>query len=305
MKKPLPLVSIVLPAYNHGKYLHEAIQSVLLQTYPYVELLVFDDGSTDDTPDILASYGKQFYWESHKNIGQSATLNKGWKMSKGAIISYLSADDVLEPLAVETAVNHFHLNNDILVYGDYSLIDAESNVIGKICTLEYKYSEMISKIIVQPGPGVFFYKKMFDKIGGWDESLHQIPDYDYWIRLGLLGEFSRIPKLLARYRVHEKSQSYINSNVEGAEECVKVINKYFMNKALPREILAMESKAKSFAHLIVARHHLIAGRYVLMLSAIKKAWGISILSIFSLRMIQLLGNGIVFRIRRLISEIKN
>ena len=300
MKKPLPLVSIVLPAYNHGKYLHEAIQSVLLQTYPYVELLVFDDGSTDDTPDILASYGKQFYWESHKNIGQSATLNKGWQMSKGEIVSYLSADDCLEPTAVEMAVDSLQNTNAVLVYGDYYLTDADSNVIDEVYAPEFNYSDMVSNIVVQPGPGVFFYKNAFEKIGGWNESLRQIPDYDYWLRLGLMGDFNRIPKFLARYRVHEGSQSYIEPSVDKAEECVRVMNEYYGNNKMPDEIMVLESKAKSTAHLIAARFHLRAGRYMNMYRNLKKAWNWRASSIVSLRMIRLLGNGLLFRVRRLI-----
>lgn len=293
------LVTIVLPAYNHGKYLHEAIQSVLLQTYPCIELLVFNDGSTDDTSDILASYGKQFYWESHKNIGQSATLNKGWRMSKGEIVSYLSADDCLEPTAVEMAVDSLRNTNAELVYGDYYLTDADSNVIDEVYAPEFNYSDMVSNIVVQPGPGVFFYKNAFDKIGGWNESLRQIPDYDYWLRLGLMGDFNRIPKFLARYRVHEGSQSYIEPSVDKAEECVRVMNEYYGNNKIPDEIVVLESKAKSTAHLIAARFHLRAGRYTNMYRNLKKAWNWRASSIFSLRMIRLLGNGLLFRVRRL------
>jgi len=304
MNKTLPLVTIVLPAYNHSKYLNEAIQSILSQTYPNIELLVFDDGSTDNTLDILASYGKQFYWESHKNIGQSATLNKGWRMAKGKIISYLSADDVLESNAVEIAVDYLKKTKALLVYGDYQLINEHSKVFGKVNAPEFNYLDMISNIIVQPGPGVFFYKSAFVKTGGWNESLRQIPDYDYWLRLGLEGSFARIPKFIARYRVHEKSQSYIEPSIEKSEECVHVINEFYNRNILPNEILALESKAKSTAHLVAARFHLRAGRYMDMYRSIKMAFGLNKSSIFSLRVIQLLGNGFLFRARRLLMSIK-
>lgn len=296
-KKKSPLVTIVLPAYNHGNYLHEAIQSVLDQSYPNIELLVFDDGSVDHTPEVLSSYGKLFFWERHKNIGQSATLNKGWRMSKGEIISYLSADDYLEPTAVQEAVDYLINNDAILVYGDYQLTDADSNVIGKVYAPEFNYVDMLSNIVVQPGPGVFFYKSVFEKVGGWDESLRQIPDYDYWLRLGLVGNFIRIPKFLARYRMHKGSQSYIEPSIEKSEECVLVMKKFYSNNKLPNNIMALESKAKSTAHLVAARFHLRAGRYVRMFRNLKMAYSCYKLSIFSLRIIQLLGNGFLFRIR--------
>src|SRR5688572_17065204 len=90
-----PLVSIVVPSYNHARYLGEAIDSILAQDYPKIELIVIDDGSTDGSPEILRGYGKRFHWELQTNQGQVATLNRGWMMSRGDIIGYLSADDVL------------------------------------------------------------------------------------------------------------------------------------------------------------------------------------------------------------------
>jgi glycosyltransferase involved in cell wall biosynthesis len=303
MKKTLPLVSIVLPAYNHGKYLHEAIQSVLSQSYPNVELLVFDDGSTDNTAEILATYDKQFYWERHKNMGQSATLNKGWQMSTGEIISYLSADDALEPNAVEMAVKCLQNDNDaMLAYGDYLLVDAESKVIERVYAPEFDYSEMVANIVVQPGPGVFFRRYAFEKIGGWNESLCQIPDYEYWLRLGILGHFTRIPKSLARYRVHEESQSYIEPTIEKSEECVHVMHEFFENENISTEIKVLEPKAKSMAHLIAARFHLRAGRYKGVVRSLEKAWNWRARSILSIRMIRLLGNGLLFRMKRLMLQ---
>ncbi|MGH8678564.1 MAG: glycosyltransferase family 2 protein, partial [Burkholderiales bacterium] len=77
MPHALPLVSLVIPAYNHADYLAQAIESVLGQDYPQIELIVLDDGSTDSTRDVLAKYTGKFHWESHQNMGQANTLNKG------------------------------------------------------------------------------------------------------------------------------------------------------------------------------------------------------------------------------------
>jgi glycosyltransferase involved in cell wall biosynthesis len=274
---------------------------VLAQSYPNIELLVFDDGSVDNTAEMLASYGKQFYWESHSNIGQSATLNKGWKMSKGKIVSYLSADDALEVNAVEAAVECLQENDSaILAYGDYYLINAESEVIKLVNAPEFNYSEMVASIVVQPGPGVFFWRRGFKKVGGWDESLHQVPDYEYWLRLGLLGRFVRLPKPLAHYRVHEESQSYIEANIEKSEECVRVMRKYFENNKVPEDIAILEAKAKSMSHLIAVRFHLRAGRYNYAYRNIKTAWAWSSKAVFSIRMVQLLGNALLFRVKRIL-----
>ena len=83
-----PLVSIVIPAYNSMPYLEEAIESVLSQDYPKIELIVLNDGSTDNTREFLEKYKGKFYYDSHTNMGQAATLNKGWKLIRGDIIGY-------------------------------------------------------------------------------------------------------------------------------------------------------------------------------------------------------------------------
>ena len=78
-------VSIVIPAYNHARFLGQAIESVLAQTHPQVELIVLDDGSTDGTREVLAKYAGRFHCESQANMGQAATLNKGWAMARAMI----------------------------------------------------------------------------------------------------------------------------------------------------------------------------------------------------------------------------
>jgi len=302
MSRRMPLVSIVIPAYNHGNYLHEAIKSVLTQTYSNIELLVLDDGSTDNTSEILFSYGNKFYWECHENMGQSATLNKGWKLSKGDIISYLSADDALKPNAVELAVRSLQKHaGKVLVYGDYELIDANSKIIKWVKAPEFNYSEMVTDIVVQPGPGVFFRRGGFEKIGGWNSKLRQVPDYDYWLRLGLLGGFKRIPELLASYRVHETSQSFAEPNIERSEECVHVIYEYFEKNTIPNDIMVLEKKSKGMAYLIASRFHLRAGRYGFMLISLKRAWAQDMSLFFTFRIIRLLGNAVLFRIKRIFS----
>ena len=122
-----PLVSVVIPAYNHGKYLDAAIRSILEQDYPRVELIVIDDGSTDNTREILTKYEGRFHFESQPNRGQVATLNKGWLMSHGEILAYLSADDLLLHGAIRNAVRCLEENADaVLTYCDFNLIDPRS-----------------------------------------------------------------------------------------------------------------------------------------------------------------------------------
>src|SRR4051812_6953262 len=103
--KGLPTVSVVTPAYNQADFLRDTVESVLSQDYPNIEYIVLDDGSTDDTPNILAEYGDRFRWETQKNIGQTATINKGWSLTSGDIITWLNSDDTFyDSTSVSTGV---------------------------------------------------------------------------------------------------------------------------------------------------------------------------------------------------------
>ena len=152
-----PLVSIVIPAYNLGRYLGEAIESVLSQEYKNIELIVLDDGSTDNTRSVLDKYAGRIYAETQPNIGQAKTLNKGWRMSKGDILGFISADDALLPGAVTKSVACFAAHAEaVLTYCDFKLIDADSRPIRRVRTPEFNYDEMLVEVICPPGPGAFF-----------------------------------------------------------------------------------------------------------------------------------------------------
>lgn len=275
-----PLVSIVIPVFNGKGFIREAIDSVLSQTHPNIELIVLDDGSTDETFKIVDSYPKElFVREKQANIGQAATLNKGWGMARGQVVSYLSADDVLLPGAVEEALLALKINSDaVMVYGDYELIDIHSNKIKTVTTEEFDYKELLVDIIVQPGPGPFFYKTCLERSGGWDVTLRQVPDYDFWLRLGLLGRFVRIPKTLAQFRIHENSQSYHSTSTQKSDEVIQVVKKFFNNPSLPETLKTHETDAVAMSYMVSARFHLRAKRIRLYFqrvrSAIKYQWRI-------------------------------
>ena len=223
-KRVLPLVTIVTPTYNQADYLSKTIDSVLAQDYPKVEYIVIDDGSTDHTCDVLKRYDGRVYWESQANIGQAATLNRGWEMASGEIIGYLSSDDLLKPYAISDSVSFMRRNPDaILVYPDFDLIDAKGNFVREFRTLDFDYCNMVSNLVCYPGPGALFWKRSFDVAGGWNTNLRQIPDFEYWIRLSRYGDFKRMPKVTASSRVHEKSQSFRQISVERAMEPVHSI----------------------------------------------------------------------------------
>src|SRR5262249_45140624 len=114
-----PLVSIVTPSFNQGRFIRETIESVLLQDYPNLEYMVIDGGSTDETVSILERYRDRFFWVSEPDRGQAHAINKGWKRAKGDILAWLNSDDMYLPGAISNAARYLVDHPEIgLVYGD-------------------------------------------------------------------------------------------------------------------------------------------------------------------------------------------
>jgi len=295
----LPIVSIVIPAFNCARYLKEAIDSVLCQDYPLIELIVLDDGSTDETSDILKEDKRKFFRESHANMGQSATLNKGWDMAKGELLGYLSADDALLPNAVSTSVSSLEHNPDAaLSYCDYYLMDDSSSITGRYDAPDYDYMEMLTRTLCLPGPGVIFRRQAFLKAGHWDVGLNQVPDYDYWLRLGLVGSFIRISNPLAKFRVHSASQTCGFVDEEKSDEVINVMSRFFSMNGLPPEVMALRRKSMSSAYLFSASLHLRSGRYSKAFGCVRQALMKRPGSLFSVLSLQRLVYGLFFKNRK-------
>lgn len=283
-----PLVSIVVPSYNHGRYLKEAIDSILAQDYPRVELIVIDDGSTDDSPQILASHPGRFHREYQTNQGQVATLNRGWQMSKGDIIGYLSADDVLLPHSVSAAVQCLADNPDaVLSYSDFNLLDPDSGVVRRVNTPECSYRDMAVRMLCPPGPGAFFRRSAFEKAGLWHTGYKQLLDFEYWLRLGLHGRFVRIPQVLAGYRVHPGSQTFASSSNIRPEEPVTIMQDYFGNPGVPAEVLAAKDEAISNALIHSGYTHLRTGNFRLGFSTLASAFRMHPRNLLTIRLLRM------------------
>lgn len=257
-----PSVSIVVPAYNHAHFLPYALDSLLAQDYPKLEVIVLDDGSTDDTPQVLQRYEHRLHCERQSNMGQGATLNRGWAMARGEVLGYLSADDVLDPTAVSTLVALLHDEPEtVLVYPDYRLVDAHHEIIKVVRAPEFDYRTMLSTWECPPGPGALFRRRAAEAAGFWDTDLKLTPDYAFWLRLGLKGTCRRVPQVLASFRVHASSQTFAAVSHERSEEYVRVTQAYYAGQEVPVEAQKVRTQALSSAYLMSARSHLRSERY--------------------------------------------
>ncbi len=204
----LPLVSIVTPSYNQGRFLKRTIDSVLKQNYPNIEYFVFDGGSTDESVQILESYGDRFVWVSEADKGQTDAINKGMSLAKGDILAYLNSDDVLLPDAIDKVVRYFHQHPDCdLVYGNAYYIDETDQVTGEYNTVDYSLNRLIEDCMICQ-PASFWRKRVREKIGLFDESLDYAMDYDYWLRLATQGgRICFFPEHLACSRLYPETKT--------------------------------------------------------------------------------------------------
>lgn len=244
-----PLVTIITPAYNRADYLRETIESILQQDYPNVEYIVLDDGSKDNTVDLLKEYDGRLYWESHANMGEILTVNKAYAMAKGEYIAVINSDDPLLPGAITAVVEAFKNNPEALViYPDWQYIDGDGKVVMDVQTPEYDYLEMLATHKCMPGPGTFVSRKALKLAGLRDPKVKYISDFDLWLRMGLHGPFKRLPKVLATYRVHPTSLSSTEQGRKMSAEDIEMLDRLYARKDLPKSVLAIKKRAYSWGH---------------------------------------------------------
>jgi GT2 family glycosyltransferase len=203
-----PLVTIVTPSYNQGSFLRRTIESALRQTYPHIEYLVVDGGSTDESVSILCSYSSRFWWVSEPDRGQAHALNKGFARARGTICSYLNSDDVLLPRAVETVVAYLQQHPEWqMVYGRATLIDEQNRSVGTYRTLPFSLRRLAEDTCICQ-PAAFWRCSLAERIGPFDERLQYCMDYDYWLRMALAGsEIVHVDNLLACARIHPRAKT--------------------------------------------------------------------------------------------------
>ncbi|MEM4217348.1 MAG: glycosyltransferase [Candidatus Methanomethylicaceae archaeon] len=185
-----PLVSIIIPCYNGEKFVAEAIQSALDQTYPHKEVIVIDDGSTDRSLEVIKSFGSKIRWETGPNRGGSAARNRGIQIARGELIQFLDADDVLHPQKLERQVDVVCQNPESLVYCDYVVQDIETGEILEVPRRECAGQDSVCFAIMNERISIsapIYHKKWLEAVGGFDEELPCAQEYDLNIRLACHG----------------------------------------------------------------------------------------------------------------------
>jgi len=209
-------VSVIIPTFNRAKYIGEAIDSVLAQTYPVSEIIVIDDGSTDRTKDIVRKYGHPVKYVFQENRGPSSARNMGLRMAQGNYIAFIDSDDMWEPDKVEIQIDFFRKYPQVdFVFGhmaNFSSSDSshEPEILNKrVCRYfkeNYRSPEraldylMIENVI--PTPTVMFKSNCLKTVGFFNENLFCTEDFDFWLRFVYHCRIGFIDRIFIRRRLH-------------------------------------------------------------------------------------------------------
>ncbi len=201
---PRPLVSIVINNYNYGRYLRTAIDSVLCQTYTPIEVVVVDDGSTDDSREIIASYGNKVAPVFKANGGQSSAFNAGMKTSRGEVICFLDSDDALLPGTIENAVMKFTTPEPVtLVHWPLWVMNSVGNRTGKKVPEHDLAEGDLRDRVLQDGPDAYAHPPTSGLL--WARSFLEVvfplPEREKELRAGTLAADSTLAALAPLYGI--------------------------------------------------------------------------------------------------------
>ncbi len=240
-----PLVSIVTPSFNQAEYLEKTILSVLGQTYPSIEYILIDGGSTDGSQEIINKYSQRFaYHVSEKDKGQTDAINKGFAAAQGSILAWLNSDDVYHPHAVAEAVAFFTDHPDVgLVYGDLDFIDENNQIIGRFPAAQTDLKRLRRGYVHIPQPAAFFRADLWRQVAPLDDSFFFAMDYDLWVRLAQLTKFQYLPgRTWASFRLHSAAKTVSADDRcwpemlrvhyrDGGRKLSPIVMKYLLRKA--------------------------------------------------------------------------
>jgi glycosyltransferase involved in cell wall biosynthesis len=205
-----PLVSVVIPCYQQAHFLAGAIESVFAQTYHHVQVIVVDDGSPDETREVVARYPRVHYVRQ-RNKGLSAARNAGLARCLGTYVCFLDADDRLTPVALASGVRELAAHPECaFVAGEHRLIDAQGALVQtapRQAVTRDHYLELLKDNFIWCPATVLYRRNIFQAVEGFDTSLKAAEDYDMYLRLALAFPVRTHRETVAEYRFHSSGMS--------------------------------------------------------------------------------------------------
>ncbi len=254
----VPLVSVVIPTYNYAEYLPQAIESVLNQTFLDFEIVVVDDGSTDDTPSVVRQFGDRIRYVRQENRGNACARNRGMAEARGQWLCFLDADDLWEPRKLELQLNHM-LRNNVKVScakGRRFYESGGSEDFPPDPTDANLWTRLVaSQPFTSSHSGLMLHRSCFEEIGCFDESLKLSVDWDLFIRLANRYRIRTMSEPLVYHRKH-------STNTTGNHELR--LKMYLVCLEKHKQLFCIERGMRREWHESYGSRLLRFGRYLLV-----------------------------------------
>jgi glycosyltransferase involved in cell wall biosynthesis len=219
-----PLVSIILPTYNGSRYIPEAIKSCLEQTYSHLELIIIDDGSKDNTAQIVRSFKdpRLKFIRLDQNQGHIAALNKGFAVSKGGYLTWTSDDNYYALDAIAVMLEELTRSKVDFIYSRYHVIDEKGNIQRQGRTEPPAYLDIDNCV-----GGCFLYRRrVYEIIGDFNSEAFLAEDYEYWLRVRAKFKMKNIDAVLYYYRNHPESLTGVHKEERVQEQVQRIRNQF-------------------------------------------------------------------------------
>jgi glycosyltransferase involved in cell wall biosynthesis len=230
-----PKVSLILTIYNRSLYLSQAIASVQAQAYPNYELILWDDGSTDDSGEIAAHHAAQdprIRYFRAKHQGRNAALRAAHQQAEGQYLGWIDSDDRLTPATLAATVAFLEAEPNVgMVYTDHHIIDAQGNSqsYGHRCQIPYSKDRLLVDFMTFHFR--LFRRESFEQAGGIDPYFESAIDYDLCLRLSEITQIKHLKVPLYEYRVHSQSMSH-QSRSRQVQYAKSAVEKAIMRRGL-------------------------------------------------------------------------
>ncbi len=249
-----PLVSVVIPARNRGQYILQALDSVFAQTFTDYEIIVVDDGSTDNTRELLTPLIQKgaVRYERQEAKGVSAARNHGIRLAHAPYIAFLDSDDLFLPTKLEKQLGVFSSEKDLgFVHCSFSKFDDEGRNLGLRDTSRFQgqiYPDMLLEwSVLMAMPCMLMRAEVLKEVGGFDEQMTWAEDLDLWRRIARRYRVGVVPEALVKVRVHATSTSY--DKTRGSHGFERYLEKAFAEDSNLSEDFRKRATAKMYAKL--------------------------------------------------------
>jgi glycosyltransferase involved in cell wall biosynthesis len=264
------LITAVIPTYNYGRFVTQAVESALAQTYSPVEVIVVDDGSSDDTREQLAPYADRIRYIYQDNQSVAAARNTGIQAARGDLIAFLDADDLWHPHKLELQMRYLadHPSVRLLAVDRLPVGAANWPPLNGFAHVKARPIS-VEELVLQPHfapSGVLVRKECFDTVGFFDSSLRNAEDYDMWIRIACRFPVVKLDVPLWWYRVHGANKSHVPGRQEAAG--LRVLGKTFAPSSPLNRRFLLKRKAYSYAAYAAALNYSSARMELLALARI-------------------------------------